>query len=639
MVTSRVIRQGDACILEINGTPAMPYGYMTYQPEKADYAMMREKGVKLLFFPVYAGDRGINPESGIRPFHDGFWTGEDRYDFRAADEAFRAVIGNAKPGEVYVIPRVMLEPPLFWEKAHPAELARDCAGAGVHQCYSSEVWLADTGKALRAFCSWLKNSGYDEYTAGIHIAAGHTEEFIRPQTHPLQMTDYSVCAVNAWRSWLKETYETPETLSAAWGFPADFDTAPVPTPAQRIYTDGGRGDRKRQVSDYYRFHSVETARAVCRLAGEAKRALGGNRVTGAFYAYCGAEKGHTAVDLILNCPDVDFLASPFIYKDNRPAAGDWVTGGPVDSCALHGKLWFMECDVRTHLSRTLADSMPRAVPAGSGSYYSSPIWLGPDEKTSVWQMKKVLGKNLSRGLSMWWFDMWGGWYRSDAYRTFHEKASAIYEKVMRDFRVTTQTAVVCQHSADETQVSAPDRCDALKMLSMTGAPLRQYEMCDLGRIDPDRFRALVLINVYRLDAEQEKRISAWMKGGRSVIAINCPAFVPPETDTVQDTDNGRVFVYPNCQVYLLGWLPGANTVREALLLAGAHIYAYTGDVVYACRGMVTINAVTGGMKKLYLPRPGTLTDAFTGEKLVSSGDFTYFTMEEGETRVFFTKDD
>ena len=107
MVTSRVIRQGDACILEINGTPAMPYGYMTYQPEKADYAMMREKGVKLLFFPVYAGDRGINPESGIRPFHDGFWTGEDRYDFRAADEAFRAVIGNAKPGEVYVIPHII----------------------------------------------------------------------------------------------------------------------------------------------------------------------------------------------------------------------------------------------------------------------------------------------------------------------------------------------------------------------------------------------------------------------------------------------------------------------------------------------------------------------------------------------------
>ena len=74
-------------------------------------------------------------------------------------------------------------------------------------------------------------------------------------------------------------------------------------------------------------------------------------------------------------------------------------------------------------------------------------------------------------------------------------------------------------------------------------------------------------------------------------------------------------------------------------MAGVHIYAYTGDVIYACRGMVTINAVTGGMKKLYLPHRGTLIDAFTGEKLTPSEHFTYFTMEEGETRMFLTQED
>lgn len=640
MVTSRVIKKGDARILEINGAPALSYGYLSYQPENADYEAMHEAGVKLFFLPVYAGDRGINPESGTRPFYDGFWVDENKYDFHAAEEVFRSVIGSAKPGEIYVIPRVMLEVPLFWEKLHPEELARDFAGESVHQSYSSEVWFRDADKALHAFCAWLRESGYDEYVAGIHVAAGHTEEFIRPQIHPFQMTDYSIPSVKAWREWLRETYKTADALSDAWDFAVpDFDNAPVPTPAQRLYTDKLSSDRNPQARDYYRFHSYETARALCRLAGSAKRALGGNRVVGAFYAYCGAEKGHTAVELIMNSPDVDFLASPFVYKGGRPAAGDWVIGGPIDSCALHNKLWFMECDVRTHLSRTLAESMPRAVPAGGGTYYSSPIWSGPDEKTTLWQLKKVLGKNLSHGSSMWWFDMWGGWYRSAAYADFHKRAIEIYRNIMKDFRVTAQTAVVCQHSADETQVNAPDRCDALNELALTGAAFRQYEMCDLKHVNPNDFRALVLINVYTLSDEETALIHGWMRDGRSVITMNCPAFKPPETDINHVIDLGTAYVYRDCQVYEFDWLTDVKALREALLMAGVHIYAYTGDVIYACRGMVTINAVSGGMKKLYLPRRGTLIDAFTEEKLTPSEHFTYFTMEEGETRMFLIEED
>ena len=177
MIKSRVVRQGDTCVLEVDGRIIPPYGYLSYQPEQADYPFFRELGVKLLFLPVYAGDRGINPASGTRPFYPGFWTGEDCYDFSAAEALFKTVRGDAKPGEVYVIPRVMIEPPSFWEKAHPDCLARDYAGASVHQCYSSEKWLHDSAKAIGVFCGWLKTSGFDAYTAGIQLAAGHTEEF------------------------------------------------------------------------------------------------------------------------------------------------------------------------------------------------------------------------------------------------------------------------------------------------------------------------------------------------------------------------------------------------------------------------------------------------------------------------------
>ena len=74
---------------------------------------------------IYAGDRGINQNSGIRPFRPGFWKGPGEYDFSAVDEDFRLILGDSKPGENYLIPRLMIEPPSWWDKANPGELARD----------------------------------------------------------------------------------------------------------------------------------------------------------------------------------------------------------------------------------------------------------------------------------------------------------------------------------------------------------------------------------------------------------------------------------------------------------------------------------------------------------------------------------
>ena len=151
MVTSRIVRAGDTFVAEINGKRYPLYGYMSYHPEFADYPVFRGMGIPLLFVPVFAGDRGINPTSGLRPFRKGFWTGPDEYDFSAPDAAYRCAVGNARPGEVWVIPRLMLEPPSFWEDAHPDELCRDYTGMSVHQSFSSKVWLDDTVRVMERF--------------------------------------------------------------------------------------------------------------------------------------------------------------------------------------------------------------------------------------------------------------------------------------------------------------------------------------------------------------------------------------------------------------------------------------------------------------------------------------------------------
>ena len=141
MPTSSVIVENHLPTLLVNGEAMAPCGYMSYQIEKADYDSFVALGYKLIFVPVYAGDRGINPMSGIRPFYPGFWIGKDKYDFSVVDRNFKQVTKTYKPGEIWIIPRVMLEPPSFWEEDNPDELCRDFSGKSVHQSYSSEIWL------------------------------------------------------------------------------------------------------------------------------------------------------------------------------------------------------------------------------------------------------------------------------------------------------------------------------------------------------------------------------------------------------------------------------------------------------------------------------------------------------------------
>ena len=117
---SRIVKQGELYLLEVEGGKRMPlYGYMTYQPPKARYEDFKEAGVELFFCAVYAGDRGINQQSGIRPFMDGFWKGYEQYDFTPVEKVFRRVLDGCKVGEAYLIPRLMVEPPIWWEAENP----------------------------------------------------------------------------------------------------------------------------------------------------------------------------------------------------------------------------------------------------------------------------------------------------------------------------------------------------------------------------------------------------------------------------------------------------------------------------------------------------------------------------------------
>ena len=554
MPDSRIIRRGEAFLLETCGQQLPLYGYLTYQPENTDYEDFKRAGIRLFFCTVYAGDRGINQLSGIRPFRQGFWKGYGQYDFSEVDADFRRIAGNSRPGEIFIIPRLMAEAPAWWDAANPDELCRDAHGTPLHQSFLSKKWLDDVEKMLFDFQRWLEESGWDRYVAGWHMASGNTEEFLRPSHRTGQMTDYSRPAQEAFRAWTKQKYAGDlDSLNRAWrrAF-TEFGQVAVPSPAKRLFAVHGDvrdGQLERETIDYYAFQNESMARAAVNLCAAAKRATRRRQVVGAFYGYLagGPESGQHAARIVFESDDVDFIASPFVYTDNRGQGIDWQLQGSADSAALHGKPWFAEADVRTCLSRPLSQCMKRADPYVCRAY-DGPVWWGPDTvEASLGQMLKAYSRVLTNNNAVWWFDMWGGWYKDPRFMDFHRKACALYrEHVLAGGRRSAAETAVFMDDASFCRIKPTGSLSAMqnhllwKTLGAVGAPYRLYMLEDLPQVDPAAFRMAVFVSVCDWTEERLRALEAW-KGADRVLAFwgpwPCPAACGVEAQAFPGTED------------------------------------------------------------------------------------------------------
>ena len=163
---------------------------LVYAPIKENIDAVKACGVRLFMFPVYAGDEGINMESGLRPICDNFFLGYGEYDFSMVDRVLNDIAPTGQE-DVYIIPRVCLEPPRWWQKMHPEELSRDYRGEPQRESFSSRLWLEDMTIALYALIDHINASRFRDRVIGYHIAAGGTEEWAHHSRYRDQFYDYS----------------------------------------------------------------------------------------------------------------------------------------------------------------------------------------------------------------------------------------------------------------------------------------------------------------------------------------------------------------------------------------------------------------------------------------------------------------
>jgi len=625
-----------ATVRRLDGIPSLfvddeayaPLAYMSYLGEERYYREAAQAGIHLYCFPAYLGDRGINSGSGIGPFRRGIWRGETEFDFSSIRKDFAEIL--SADSEALVIIRFHLDPPTWWDKAHPDACCLLPDGTTFRQCFASRFWRDATEKALHHCLSWLLQSQYARHLVGIHVAAGGTEEWFyhfRGEFH-----DRSLARTEAFRRWLGETYPNDAALQRRWCDPnVTLQTAqPADISGAKRSNTWRDANREQDMLDTFRFHAqtmTDNIAFFCRLVKDVSQ---GRLLTGAFYGYhyfvTDPRRGHGALHKLLDCPDLDYLSSPNAY--HRIAGEDWPPMVAVNSVQLHGKLWMAENDTRTSVTTLLKDRAPEICPPGQ---YASGVWLGPDDiETSVALLRKNAGRMLACGYGGWWFDMWGGWFSDPELLNVLRETQDLWRNYPSPIipQMQAQVCVIvdeelCFRDATFGRLTEEILSNRYA-LAKTGAPYDLYLRQDLAALDLNRYRVLWLLGIPELRETESERLDTTRQAGLTVLWT--------------DTQRTRIH-WPNEDTQVLPgkfrWTP--TELRDLWRRAGVHLYSDSDDVLYAGRGWLCLHSVPGGKRQIHLPFPARITNPTTHKVIHPSASTFVVDLPENSTSLLQVK--
>lgn len=428
----KIIRKNGNLILNVDGKEVYPAAYMSYCPKDADYEAFAKIGYRLFSYAIYASDAPTNEFSGLlKSWEKGCWIGENEYDFSALDNGMKLISKAEDKNDFYILLRINVNAPYWWREKYPEELITYKDGNKVMQSSASMQWRKDVCRFLDNLKIHIENSPYSKNIIAWQIAAVSTEEWIHPREQFYELKA-DIPWLNYHRKYCATKYKSIDDLNNVYKTEyKSFDELDLPTCEEMAEKRdfGKKAKSYIKVRDAYESLNDSYADTITFYSRYVKKIFNGDIFCGAFYGYVGEfydTMAHCATDRLFNEESIDFFAAPFAYVDGRAMGVDWVYRCPVHTADRCGKLFFMEADVRTHLTKHLHDTRPDMLDRNL-PYFNLPVFFGPKtEKQSMNNILRIFSKILISQHPFWWFDMWGGWYKSEAYMKLHTRLFEIY---------------------------------------------------------------------------------------------------------------------------------------------------------------------------------------------------------------------
>ena len=592
-----------SCIKTKDGVPALfvdgihvpEMAYTTYFQENNRYEDFIRAGYRIFFINISFTRQPINcANTGFCPFLAGVYDDPDKSDYSELEDYVEEILQICP--DALIVPRIYISMPQWWVKANPDETF-DTPKGGRRELIFSDAFRKDGSALLLRMVRHIRNSSYSKNILGYQICGGQTQEWF--------CHDHFGCLSPAaepyYRAWVKEKYGEDATLPVAEDF----------TGNGAVLCENENAKR------YAEFCNTAVTESITYFAKALKEEINFEQIVGAFYGYSfdisNPLTGSHALRLLLDSPYVDFFCSPNAYSRQRTLGIDWKDQFPVDSLKLHGKLCFIECDIRTYLTKSIQESRPGVYPEGiyiQQQGVGASVWSGPPTpELSREALRKCFSHQVSKASAIWWFDMWGGWYddpilmddlnrMNDIYINGAVKSSDSLSSELIFFADERAYANVSkshpvQRSVAETHIE----------MGNTGVPYDTYLVEDASEI-LENYKAAIFSAPVPSEAGKKAMELCRQKG------------IPYLTATLEH----HTF--------------NADEIREFLKSTDVHIYNDEKDVIYAGYGYFAIHAATAGEKHLKLPTNCHIVPIFGSDIPEQDGDEIVLNMYQYQTALF-----
>ncbi len=547
----------------VDGELHAPLAYTTYFEEKGEYSDFISSGYRMYFVNVSFTDLPINNFTGFTPFRTGVFE-DDIPDYSEFDDTVNRILSECP--DALIFPRINIAMPRNWIKNNFYETVETPAGRRESLC--SDLFLRDGAELLRKLVFHIRAADYADRIAGYQLCGGITQEWMH---HDL-FGSFSEMGFKKFGVWMKEKYGIID----------------VPV---LLKDDFSSGIFNKTVSRYGEFCCESAAKTVEHFARVLKECINSEQIVGAFYGYNAFVNdyifGLHGLRFIIDSPYIDFFSSPCCYDENRNLGFDWGDMITVDSLKAHKKLYFVECDIRTHLTKSMQSSRPGMYPDniyplkdGNGN---KTVWCGPETpELSLSAIRKAFAHQLTKGSGIWWFDMWGGWYHDDKIMCEMEKMKDISETA-KDKNSgnypSAQTVVFVDEMAYLNIPRGNHLCNCVNhtrvKMGNTGIP---FDLCMVEDAEKVLRKYKAAIFTAPMPSEEGKKAVKICK------ELNIPYI---------QTSAQKPFY-------------SVSELRDLLVLSGVHCYNADGCVIYCGEGFLGIHAVNDGEFIITLPAEYTV---------------------------------
>ena len=595
MLKSEIKPRGGVPTLFVEGKPISAMAYTTYFEERSGCANFADAGYRIFFVNATFTTLPINSAAtGFSPFRVGVFEDMEHPDYSEFErEVYRTL---AACPDAIIFPRINISMPKWWIEAHPEETILTPKG-GYREAIFSELFRKDGAELLRRFAEHVKASDYAHRVGGWQICGGQTQEWFH---HDLAGS-LGKAAEAPFRRWIKENYGE--------------DNATLPSPDDFIYA-GVAENENENAKRYSLFCNEEIAKSIDHFAKTLKDATNSEQVVGTFYGYSFEANnsvlfGSHALRCIINSESIDFFSSPNAYTQNRAFGIDWSDMMPVESVKLHGKLPFIECDIRTYLTRAIQDVRPGEYP---DDIYKTKdgksVWAGPPTRElSVSAIRKSFVHQIARNSAIWWFDMWGGWYDDALLMSELCEMKKIYDRDLAsdDRGRSAEIAFFADERGYASLFSKSPHLQGIRdtrtAMGNIGAPYDTFMVEDAEKI-LEGYKAAVF--AFPIPSEC----------GKSAMALCDELGIPYISATPEH--------------------PALTTeeLREFIFASGVHTYIDTPEVIYVGNGYLGLHSTNAGKKVIKLPAAAKVTAIFGADFAEQTTDTVEFELGENETALF-----